>query len=72
MEVSSIAVACGRCQVDIPIHPRTCRKTVGTKIGQIDIEKGATSSVANRRHYVEPAHERPDAREFSDDFADLS
>ncbi len=63
--------------VDIPMNPHTYRKTVGTKIGQKDIEKAASqlghaSSVTTRRHYVEPAHEGPDAREFLDDFADLS
>ncbi|MFD6155104.1 tyrosine-type recombinase/integrase [Nocardia sp. NPDC060256] len=63
--------------VDIPMNPHTYRKTVGTKIGQKDIEKAASqlghaSSVTTRRHYVEPAHEGPDAREYLEDFADLS
>ncbi|MET8872666.1 hypothetical protein [Nocardia sp. NPDC004604] len=33
---------------------------------------GHASSVTTRRHYVEPAHEGPDARKHLDDFADLS
>ncbi|WP_063046443.1 tyrosine-type recombinase/integrase [Nocardia pseudovaccinii] len=63
--------------VDLPMNPHTYRKTVGTKIGQKDIEMAAAqlghaSSVTTRRHYVEPAHEGPDARKHLDDFADLS
>ncbi|MGW4364576.1 site-specific integrase [Nocardia takedensis] len=59
---------------DLPMNPHTYRKTVGTKIGRKDIEKAAAqlghaSSATTKRHYVEPAHEGPDAREYLEDFA---
>ncbi|MET7771405.1 tyrosine-type recombinase/integrase [Nocardia sp. NPDC005366] len=61
---------------DLPMNPHTYRKTVGTKIGRNDIEKAASqlghaSSATTRRHYVEPAHEGPDAREYLEDFAEI-
>ncbi|MET7773021.1 tyrosine-type recombinase/integrase [Nocardia sp. NPDC005366] len=61
---------------DLPMNPHTYRKTVGTEMGRKDIEKAAAqlghaSSTTTRRHYVEPAHEGPDTREYLEDFAEV-
>ncbi|MEG8182294.1 site-specific integrase [Nocardia terpenica] len=61
--------------IELPMNPHTYRKTVGTKIGHQDIEKAAaqlghSTSEVTKRHYVAPAVEGPDAREYLEDFAD--
>lgn len=60
---------------ELPMNPHTYRKTVGTKIGHQDIEKAAaqlghSTSEVTKRHYVAPAVEGPDAREYLEDFAE--